>query len=186
MRNCSGLLFYIIDEFTEEFLEAMSEAKVEVTPSTADNDVPETAAKLKNRRAGFKSVLTRKRNEVRSLLLDNINLELVKRISRDMKDASRKFEASHHQYVDVLLIQEEIAEAECYYVAELDMQENIAERILKWIETAELQKAYDSIEDSASNTGAASIRTRASSSSATRMKHLEAIANRRALEAKFM
>ena len=89
------------------------------------------------------------------------------RLRHEMQDAWRKFEHSHHEYVDTLVLQEEIADAEGYYVAELDVQENMAERITKWIETAELQKAYDTIEDSASHIVASSVRSKSSSSSST-------------------
>ena len=136
----------------------------------------------KNQRAGYKAVLTTKRNEARSLLLDAGNLEKVKYMLPAMADAWHRFEG----LMDLLTSQDDIAYAEQYYIDELDTQEKTTECVNKWIETATMQLAYDEIQDSASQVRTASVRSRASSSSrSTRMIQLEALAKRKALEATF-
>ena len=150
------------------------------------DDVAALIVHVKNQRAGYKSVLTKKRNEARSLLLDAGNLDKVKCMLPAMADAWHRFEACHNGLIDLLTSQDDIADAEQYYIVELDTQEKTTERVNKWIETAIMQLAYDEIQDSASQVRTSSVRSRASSSSrSTRMRQLEALAKRKALEAKF-
>ena len=141
-------------------------------------------AYIKKQRAGFKSVVTRRRNQARALLLSESNAHKIKQLLPSMKDAWSRFEESHHEIVNKLTGQDEIAEAERYYIDELDSEEQIMDRISKWIETADMQEAYDNIPESASKSGSKSTRSGKSGSS-TRQKKIEAMANRKALEAKF-
>ena len=86
-------------------------------------DVAALIVHIKNQRAGCKSVLTKKRNEARSLLLDAGNLEKVKCMLPAMADAWYMFEACHNGLIDLLTSQNNIADAEQYYIDELDTQE---------------------------------------------------------------
>ena len=65
--------------------------------------------------------------------------------------------------------------------AEQDMQT----RIIHWLQTAEMARAYDDIGDSTNYITKKSAKSKSSVGSQAKLKQFEALANRRALEAKF-
>ena len=166
----------------------MSEVKKDVSEDDVDGDrrdiPPVDITLVKRQRAGYKSVVTRRRNEVRALLLIEDDPKIIKSLIPGMRDAWTKFEQCHHYLCSLLTSQDELTEAEKYYIDELDAEEGIMTRITNWVQTAEMSRAYEDIGDSASQT---SVRTKRSSrsGSSTRLKQLEATADRRALEARY-
>lgn len=159
----------------------------------------ERILQLKKTRGGFKSALTKKRNELSELLHREKSVDTVKIKIMELDQAFDNFKGAHDVYTKSLVEEDSIMESREYlkseYCAVKQLKERAGARISELLFTHTPPAERDILpEDSVSQIGSA-IRSRASSgrskssrssntTSSTRLKYVEEAAKRKALEAK--
>ena len=159
----------------------------------------ERILQLKKTRSGFKSVLTKKCNELSELLHREKNVDTVKMKIMELDQAFVNFKGAHDVYTKSLVEENSIMESREYFesvhCAVEELKERAGSRISELLFTLMPPAQVDILpEDSISQIGS-DIRSRASSArskssrsssstSSTRLKHVEEAAKRKALEAK--
>jgi hypothetical protein len=140
------------------------------------DDEADYLMKMKKSRAGYKSVLTKKYNEIDVLLLDYKNLDAVVRQQDELSEAWHKFSKAHRLVVECLNDDvEAIKEASLYYeIAQSEMIKFDA-TLVKWLDEARDKlsqeiRAKDSVSQVSSNrtTSSSAIRLRKANETASR------------------
>ena len=88
---------------------------------------------LKRTRAGFKSVLTRKRNELSELLEVGADVDCVKNKVSELNQAFKIFKGAHELYTNSLVDVGSIKEAYEYFHAEYHAVSRLKEKVAGWI-----------------------------------------------------
>ena len=96
-------------------------------------------SQLKNTRAGFKSELTKKRNEVSKLLGKVTDIVCVKKIS-ELNQAFENFKGAHNLYTRSLVELKSNKEAYEYFHCECNAVSCLKERLTCWI--SEIEHRY--------------------------------------------
>ena len=127
----------------------------------------ERIRQLKNTRSGFKSVLTKKRNELSELLHREKNVDAVKTKIMELDQAFVNFKGAHDVYTKSLVEESSITESreyfECEHCAVEELKERAESRISELLFTLTPPAQVDILpEDSISQIGSG-IRSRASS-----------------------
>ena len=145
---------------------------------------------LKRTRAGFKSVLTRKRNELSELLEVGADVDCVKNKVSELNKAFENFKGAHELYTKSLVDVGSIKEAYGYFHAEYHAVSRLKEKVAGWIVGVECANANSPDSDvlpedsiSQAGTGGRSVAS-SSKASSVRRRYVEESAKRRALEAK--
>ena len=145
---------------------------------------------LKRTTAGFKSVLTRKRNELSELSQVGADVDCVKKKVSELNQAFENFKGAHELYTKSLLDVGSIKLAYEYFHAEYHAVSRLKEKVASWIVGVEcanpnLPGTNVLPEDLISQAGIGG-RSVASSSKASsvRRRYVEESAKRRALDAK--
>ena len=145
---------------------------------------------LKRTRAGFKSVLTRKRNELSDLLEVGADVDCVKNKVSELNQAFDNFKGAHELYTKSLVDVGSIKEAYEYFHAEYHAVSRLKEKVAGWIVGVECANANSPDSDvlpedsiSQAGTGGRSVAS-SSKASSVRRRYVEESAKRRALEAK--
>ena len=159
----------------------------------------ERILQLKTTRSGFKSALTKKRNELSELLHREKNVDTVKKKIMELDQAFANFEGAHDVYTKSLVEENSIMESREYFESEhcavKELKERAGSRISELLFTLTPPAQVDILpEDSVSQIGsgirsrASSVRSKSSrgssSTSSTHLKYVEEAAKRKALEAK--
>ena len=159
----------------------------------------ERILQLKKTRSGFKSALTKKRNELSDLLHREKNVDAVKMKIMELDQAFVNFKGAHDVYTKSLVEENSIMESREYFESEhcaiKELKERAGSRISELLFTLTPPAQIDILpEDSVSQIGsgirsrASSVRSKSSrsssSTSSTRLKYVEDAAKRKALEAK--
>ena len=159
----------------------------------------ERILQLKKTRSGFKSALTKKRNELSKLLHGEKSVDTVKMKIMELDQAFDNFKGAHDVYTKSLVEEDSIMESREYFESEYcaikELKEKAGTRISELLFTHTPPAERDILpEDSVSQIGSA-IRSRASSgrskssrssstASSTRLKYVEEAAKRKALKVK--
>ena len=145
---------------------------------------------LKITRAGFKSVLTRKRNELSELLEVSFDVDCVKNKVSELNQAFQNFKGAHELYTKILLDVGSIKEAYEYFHAEYHAVSRLKEEIAGWIVGVDCANANSPGSDvlpedaiSQAGIGGRSVAS-GSKASSVRGRYVEESAKTRALEAK--
>ena len=145
---------------------------------------------LKRTRAGFKPVLTRKRNELSELLEVGADIDCVKNKVSELNQAFENFKGAHELYTKSLADVGSIKEAYEYFHAEYHAVSRLKEKVAGWIVGVECANANSPGSDvlpkdsiSQAGTGGRSVASSSKASSVGR-RYVEESAKRRALEAK--
>ena len=145
---------------------------------------------LKRTRAGFKSVLTRKRNELSELSQVGVDVDCVKNKVSELNQAFENFKGAHELYTKSLVDVGSIKEAYEYFHAEYHAVSRLKEKVAGWIVGVECANANSPGSDvlpedsiSQAGTGGRSVAS-SSKASSVRRRYVEESAKRRALEAK--
>ena len=139
----------------------------------------EKLLQLKRRRSSKKGILTKAQNEIKGLMLNSNNYDLVKDRIEEFKQLLQEFKETHAAYHSELRDENEIKESNDYYDAAVLLGTDLARDVGNWIsstaiETRLLQSQEDlRPEDSISSAGSRassklSRRSRKSSSTASR------------------
>ena len=132
--------------------------------ASSQGDVPPTAASLKNRRTGFLSALTKKRNELVDLLENHENLGRVKLELIALEERYSNYKHAHQEYFAAIIEDETEREnqEEIYYQKRMALSDFIRS-VNVWIRRAEDDITNDL--ESASGSRHSSHRSRSSRSS---------------------
>ena len=139
----------------------------------------EKLLRLKRRRSSKKGVLTRVKNEIKGLMLNSGNYELVKYRIEEFKQFLQEFKEAHAAYHSQLSDENEIKESNEYYDTAVLLGTDLAHKVGNWIssttvETRLLRSQEDlHPEDSISNAG-----SRASSKLSRRSRKSSSIVSR--------
>jgi len=154
----------------------------------------ENLLRLKKRRSSKKGILTRVQNEIKGLMLNSDNYDLVKDRIEEFKQLLQEFKEAHAAYHSQLSDENEIKESDEYYDTAVllgtDLAHDVGNGILATtVETRLLQSQEDlHPEDSISNAGShasskSSHRARKSSSSVSCASSIAAVKRRPPLPA---
>ena len=159
----------------------------------------ERIRQLKNTRSGFRSLLTKKRNELSELLHREKNVDTVKMKIMELDQAFVNFKGAHNVYTKSLVEESSITESLEYFESEhyavKELKERAESRISELLFTLTPSAQVDILPENSISQIGSGIRSRASivrskssrsssSTSSTRLKYVEEAAKRKALEAK--
>ena len=180
---------------------SLSDKKTDEPASKCDKDfdidgqLSEKILGLKKSRAGFKSALTKKRNDLRELMTQESIVDEVKLKFKELLESWEKFEDTHKTLHKILTDDDEIDQSYKYYDKENEAICEMKQNILMWIYAIESSKIQDDITpmDSISQVSVprvsksskmSRVSHTSSSSTLVRRRLLDETANRKALEAK--
>ena len=90
-------------------------------------------ATLKNSRSGHKGNLTRISNEIKELMTDTKNVDMVKDHLKQYELALEEFMKSHIEYHKTLTVSEEITESNDYALSVESDADRLRQRVVKFI-----------------------------------------------------
>ena len=141
----------------------------------------EKLLQLKRSRSSKKGILTRIQNEIKELMLNSSNYDLVKDRIEEFKQFLQEFKEAHAAYHSQLREENEIKESNEYYGAAVLIGTDLARDVGNWISSTavivetRLPRSQEDLhpEDSISNSG-----SRASSKSSRRLRKGSSIVSR--------
>lgn len=150
----------------------------------------ESMNKLQKARSLAKGVVTRKINRLHKLMSNRINLDLVIKINKELKEAFRDFQSAHEEYHSQISQEDEHDHSSQYHALVMEQVTRLERDINVWLNNENsirsLNPSEINPEDSASNVSYVSKRTSSSNSSgrSTASAKAKAAAKKAALETK--
>ena len=100
--------------------------------------------RLKNSKRGLLSTVTLPKNEIKDLIYDDNNLNLVKEKLQSLSQSFIKYSEAHQAYQDYAISVENIVAEQNQYEAEEVLYSELASRINEWITEAEFRLNFQS------------------------------------------